>query len=298
MPREGLNRVMRSALRTAAVVAAALALAHGGASAQGTPGGTLDRIRASKTIRIAYRADAVPFSFRNSAGQPAGFMVDLCKAVAARVGQQLSIPSINLSYVLVTAADRFDAVRQGRADLLCEPTSATLARREIVDFSTATYIDGAGLLVRGDGPRSFQGLAGQQIGVLAGTTTEEGLRNSLKAAGVTATIVPATTHADGIAMLDAGKISAYFGDRGILQFLVLQSKDPGKLALADQYFSVEPYALGLPRGDENFRLAVDRALSRIYRSGEISALFASTFGGNAAPSQILQTLYVIAAYPE
>jgi ABC-type amino acid transport substrate-binding protein len=42
----------------------------------------------------------------------------------------------------VTAADRFEAITQQRADLLCEPTSATLTRRERVDFSIPTFLDG------------------------------------------------------------------------------------------------------------------------------------------------------------
>jgi ABC-type amino acid transport substrate-binding protein len=68
--------------------------------------------------------------------------------------------------------------------------------------------------------------------------------------------------------------------------------------LADNYLTVEPYALALPRGDEDFRLAVDRALSHIYRDGEIAAIFSQTFGGKAKPSGIIETLYVIAALPD
>ena len=141
-------------------------------------------------------------------------------------------------------------------------------------------------------------LSGKKIGVLAGTTTEEGLRNTLKAAGIAADVVAAKTHGEGLAMLDDGKISAYFGDRSILLFLIKDSKAPDKLRLADDYLSVEPYALALPRGDNDFRLAVDRALSHIYRSGEIAAIFQGTFGGKAKPSQILQTLYLISGLPD
>jgi len=61
---------------------------------------------------------------------------------------------------------------------------------------------------------------------------------------------------------------------------------------------VEPYALALARGDSDFRLAVDRALSRIYRSGEIAAVFARTFGDQMQPSDTLKTLYLISALPE
>jgi len=70
------------------------------------------------------------------------------------------------------------------------------------------------------------------------------------------------------------------------------------LLLADAYLSVEPYALTLRRGDEDFRLAVDRALSQIYRSGEIVTLFATSFGATVQPCQLLQGLYMTSALPQ
>jgi ABC-type amino acid transport substrate-binding protein len=63
--------------------------------------------------------------------------------------------------------------------------------------------------------------------------------------------------------------------------------------LAENYLSVEPYVLALPRGDEEFRLAVDRALSHIYRGGEIGPLFFKRTFGEANPGQVLGTLYLI-----
>ena len=259
--------------------------------------GVLDRISQDKTLRIAYREDAPPFSSKDKIGEPVGFMVDLCREVAKKIAQQANFSSLNVTYVPVTAADRFEAIRQQKADLLCEPTSATLSRRELVDFSIATFVDGASLMIRANGPHDLKAMSGQKVGVLAGTTTEKGLRDSLKQAGINAEIVPANSHAEGLAMLDEGKISAYFADRSILVSLIKQSKTPGKLMLAENYLSVEPYALALPRGDEDFRLAVDRALSHIYRSGEIGAIFKRTFG-DAKPGPVLGTLYLVTGLPD
>jgi len=279
--------------RLFAVVLAALVLASGAASA-----GALDRIKQDKSIRIAYRDDAPPFSFKGKPQEPVGFMVDLCRVVAKNLAQQLNLPSLNVVYVKVTAADRFDAVAKDKADLLCEPTTQTLSRREQVGFSIPTFVDGAGLMIRSDGPKSLKALGGRKIGVLAGTTTEDELRASLKDAGITAEVVPARTHEEGLEMLDDGKVAAYFADRAILMFLAQQSKAPDKLLLADNYLTIEPYALALPHGDEDFRLAVDKALSHIYHSGEIAAIFTHTFGSNTKPSQTLQTLYLISALPD
>src|ERR1700757_3035956 len=234
--------------RVSAPLVTAFVITIGVVLAGGAAGGTLDRIGQGKTIKIAYREDAPPFSYKDKIGEPGGFMVDLCRDVAKKLAEQLHLPSLEVTYVPVTAADRFEAIQQQKADLLCEPTSTTLARRELVDFSIPTFVDGASLMIRGDGPRDLKSLAGQKIGVLGGTTTEQGLRNMLQSAGISSDVVPVKTHAEGLAMLDDGKISAYFGDRVILISLIKESKAPGNLKLAENYLSVEPYALALPRG--------------------------------------------------
>jgi polar amino acid transport system substrate-binding protein/glutamate/aspartate transport system substrate-binding protein len=272
---------------------ALLSIVAGGAAA-----GTLDLIRQDKAIRLAYREDARPFSYKNNNGQPAGYMVDLCRAVAMKVAQQLQVSSLKIVYVPVTAADRFEAIEQSKADLLCEATSATLARRKLVNFSISTYVGGASLMIPRDGPRDLQGMAGRKIGVLGGTTTEQALRTALKKAGVVAEIQVAKTHAEALAMLDDGAISGYFAERDILISLLRDSKAPGKLMVADNYLTVEPYALALRQGDEEFRLAVDRALSHIYLSDEIGRIFEQTFSKNAKPSSLLRTLFVISALPD
>jgi ABC-type amino acid transport substrate-binding protein len=275
---------------------AALLIIAGGSFGGAASAGTLDRIGQDRTLRMPYREDARPFSYKDQIGQPAGFMVDLCREVAKKLAKEQNLTPLNVTYVAVTAADRFEAIRQQKADLLCEPTSATLSRRELVDFSIATFVDGASLMIRADGPHDLQAMSGKKIAVLTGTTTEQGLRDAVAAAGISADIVPAKTHAEGLSMLDDGKISAYFGDRSILVSLIKDSRASGKLTLAENYLSVELYALALLHGDDDFRLAVDRALSHIYRSGEISAIFKRTFG--AKPAQVLKTLYLITGLPD
>jgi ABC-type amino acid transport substrate-binding protein len=260
---------------------------------------TIAKIRADQTIRIGYREDAPPFSYRaQGAAEPAGYIVNLCQVVAKRLAEQLRLPALKISYVTVTAANRFDAVERREVDLLCEPTSVTLARRERVDFSIATFIDGASLLTRDTSLRNLKGMAGRNIGVLSGTTTEQRLRGFLREQGIAAEVIPAATHEDGLAMIDSGKVSAYFADQTILVALLNQSKEPEKLAIAQEYLSMEVYALALPRGDTEFRLAVDAALSRIYRGGEIGAVFDQAFGGKIRPTEMLRTLYMISGFPD
>lgn len=287
-----LQTMKLSALALGALISAA------GFAGDASAAGTLDKIRKDQTIRIAYREDAPPFSFKGPDGQPAGFIVELCRAAAADIGKQLNIPNLKIAYVQVTAANRLETIQKGKADVLCEATSATLSRRKTVDFSLSTFVDGASLMIRPDGPRNLKDLAGRKVGVLAGTTTEQGLRNTLTRSSINAEVVPLTSHDEAVKALTDDKISAYFADRSILQSLFMKSAVAANLQLADEYLTIEPYALALPRGDEDFRLAVDTALSHIYRSGAIVPIFQHAFGANAVPSPMLQTLFAITGLPD
>jgi ABC-type amino acid transport substrate-binding protein len=276
-----------AALLLAGIVAA------GAASAE-----TLDRIRQDGAIRIAYREDAPPFSLKGEGGTPAGYSVELCRAVAEDIKRQLALARLDVKYVLVTAADRFEAIEKDRADLLCEATTATLSRRKLMDFSIPTFVSGASLMIKPGGPTTYEALAGKKIGVLGGTTTEQALKNSLADRKMKADVVVVKSHPEGVRMLAAGEIAAYFGDRTILQFMQRDDKVAAGLLLANDYLTFEPYALAIPHGDDSFRLAVDTALSRIYRSGDIQAIFARGLGKNVKASELVKALYLIASMPE
>jgi polar amino acid transport system substrate-binding protein/glutamate/aspartate transport system substrate-binding protein len=259
---------------------------------------TLDQIRESGILKIGYREDAAPFSYKNAIGQPAGYTIELCQGVATAIADDLGVAQLALQYVPVTASNRFDAITSGQIDLLCGATTATLSRREVIDFSLGTFIDGGGVLLPVDAPGSFDQLAGKKVGVSAGTTTEAALGRALERNGIEAEVVLVGSHEEGLAKLEAGEISAYFGDQAILIFLAAGSATPDKLKLGEGQFTLEPYALGMRRGDDDFRLAVDRALSNIYRSGEASLIFKNNFGAKAVPSELLRAMFVINTLPE
>ena len=89
-----------------ALFARALAACAALAAAGAAPAATLDRVRQEKTIRLAVRADAPPFSYRAEGGEPAGFMVDLCRAVATGLAGQLNLDELKVEFVPVTAENR------------------------------------------------------------------------------------------------------------------------------------------------------------------------------------------------
>ena len=263
-----------------------------GCAGQAASAATLDRVRDSGVFRIGYRADAKPYSYKNDRGQPAGYIVDLCLEVAKALG-----PNVRSEFVEVPADQRFEAIRDGRADILCDPTSITMARREMVDFSLPTFLDGAGVLSRTSKPvRVFEDFAGKRIGVLERTTTEETLRGSLTELALKATIVPVRDHRAGFSLLSDDKIDPYFADRGIVMGILQEGGWPG-FEVSKSYFSYETYALALPRDDGAFRLLVDRTLAQLYRTGKINAILEKTFG-RGQPPDMLKAMILINSLPE
>jgi ABC-type amino acid transport substrate-binding protein len=277
----------------AAVALLALAAAAGEGSA-----GVLERARGTGELRVGYRADAQHFSFADPQGKAAGYSVELCRAVAREAAAEVGRAELALVEVEVTAVDRLAAVTAGKVDLLCEATTLTLARRAEIDFSLLTFATGATLLYPAGGPTTFEELSGRKVGVLAGTTTEADLRRALTESGIGAEVVPVPDHTDGIARLAAGEFAAYFGDGAILLYQLVRSPFRDRLRMSDKVLSYEPYALALPKGDDAFRLVVDRALAKLSRSGEVARLFEASFGADAKPSDLVRAMWVLNSIPD
>src|SRR5260370_42343145 len=98
-------------------------------------GGALEKLRQERTLRIAVRDDAPPFSFKDEKGEPAGFMVELCRSVSKDLAAQLNLGDLNIEYVPVTAANRFEKIEAATAGLPCQPTPVTSALRRRLHFS-------------------------------------------------------------------------------------------------------------------------------------------------------------------
>ena len=263
-----------------------------------TVDGTLKKIAGSQTITIAHRTDALPFSYVGDGKQPAGYTIDLCRRVVASLERQLKVPVLQIKWVPATSQNRLELVRKGQADMECGSTTVTLSRMNEVDFSSHVFLDTTGVLTRAGAGKMFRDLAGRRIAVIANTSNEAAVNLALKKTGVSANVVRVKSRDEALAALQAGSVDAFASDKILLLGLALKMKDPDQYALLVDDLSFEPYAIALPRGDSGFRLAVNRALSEIYRSGEIVEIFHRAFGADVAPTPGLLMMFGIGAYAE
>lgn len=271
---------------------------------------TLERIRGSHSVTLGYVSDLAPFSSLQGE-RPVGYSIDLCQRVVERIEDEPNLAGLQVRY-LPLARDQLQAALQGgKVDLLCSGLVETLERRKLFSFSVPIYPPGRGVLVRRDASPSLvkalngqeaqgapqwratinQGLVRQRFAVIGNSVTERWARDKLRLHGIQASLVPVTSFAEGVALVAEGEAGAFFADRVVLQNEMALSPAADDLQVLERLFELEPVALAMARGDEDFRLLVDSALSQVYRSGEIEPLYRKYFGEPSAQVRLLFQAY-------
>ena len=242
--------------------------------------GALERIKAKGQITLGYGAEARPFSFQDSAGKPVGYGVELCGRVAEGL-------KVDRGFVQLTRAERLRAVADGKVDLLCDAVVPTLASRKEVSYSIPVFASGVGAVVRTAGTARIQEiLSGRPpttrqpytFAVVAGTRSEEQVIERLGKLQQDIRTLPVKDFNAGVDAVIVERADAFFGDRAALLDTVKRGGRTRELRVFDRYFTHDEFAFALARGDEEFRLAVDAALSRIFRSDEFRGLYEKWFG--------------------
>jgi len=262
--------------------------------------GTLKRIDETGQLNLGFRESEPPMSFLDKSGKPVGYTIDLCEHIVAAAKQKLGRSDIKVNYLPVTAETRFESIESSSIDILCGATTKTLDRSERVDFTQLTFVTGASLLSLAETEvPNIAGLKGKRVAVVSNTTTIEALNGALTKTLVDAEVVPVSSATDGMDMLDKGEVDAFASDQVVLIGQVIARESGKNYFLSQELFSFEPFALAVKRGDTDFRLLADRALSQLNRSGQILRIYRKWFARFAEePTMALRALYQLNATPE
>jgi glutamate/aspartate transport system substrate-binding protein len=282
--------------------AAVAALISVGTPAQAQePTGTLKKIRDTGTITIGHREASSPFSYLDASKQPVGYAIDLCLKIADEVKATLQKPDMTVKYATVNAQTCIPMVVDGSVDLECGSTTNTLARQQQVDFSPTFFTTGTRLLTwKSSKTKEVEGLAGKSIAVVGGSTNEKAVKALIDGGKVKGLkLVVVKDYAEGIATLEAKKAAAFATDDIVLFGLLSKSARKKDLEVVGRFLTYDPYGVMFRRNDPDFRLAVNRALARVFRSGEAAKLYAKWFDPMAVPmSALLKAGFELQAIPE
>lgn len=216
-----------------AILAGALlmSVATGSAQSQVPSDSRLKSIIAKKVMRIAYRADARPFSFLNDANEPLGYTIDLCKQVTDSIAHQFGLPALKIEWVPVTVDTRFSVIASGKADMECGSSTVTLGRMKEVDFSMFVFVESTGVMVtRASNIHSFAEMAGKKIAVVSSTTNARAVAERVRERKLDVTLVLVKDRDEGVDALEAGRVDGFASDKLLL--VGAQLKKPEDLVLS------------------------------------------------------------------
>lgn len=279
------------------------------------PANVLDRVRATGTLRLGYVDDARPFSYRDADGRPAGYAVQLCERIVGEVEAELAMPDLAVTWVEEMFDAHVDDLRGGRVDVSCAAGVASLTDRASVAFSMPVFPGSVSAVLRRDassrlreileeGPPRFrpfwrasptQLLGEQTFAVIPGAAAEAFLQERAATLRLTSRVVEVSSIDEGVQGVLDRKVNVFFADRALLLDAVRSHAQVRDLVVLDRKFTLQPLALGLPRGDEDLRLLVDRTLSGLYRSGELLEIYEAWFG---KPDETTLTYFRMNQVPE
>ncbi|MFJ8660805.1 glutamate ABC transporter substrate-binding protein [Streptomyces sp. NPDC093795] len=209
-------------------------------------------------------------------GRYSGFDIEIAKMMAA----SLNFDPAGIDFRTIASANRETALQNGQIDYYVGTYTINDNRKKLVGFAGPYYQAGQSLLVRTDendikGP---QDLAGKRVCSAAGSTPYQRIEKDYPKAE----LVAYDTYSACVDNLLTYQVDAVTTDDTIL--MGYAAKVPDELKVVGKPFSKEPYGIGVPRGDNALRFALDDAIAAHEKNGDWKKAYDATLGLSGVPA--------------
>jgi ABC-type amino acid transport substrate-binding protein len=256
---------------------------------------TLERIRETETITIAYRLRATPFSYVTtdvratdtvaiSALVPVGYTIDLCKRLAEGVKRQLKLKNLQIKYQEASSQEaRMEVMKTRKADMECSNTTNRADRRTVANFTIPHFIGGARAMTRdGKDVRYIDELHGKRVAAVDGVLVKMLEQQNARSAG-NITIVPFKNNAEAIELLSEGKVDAWMGDDVPLFATRAQHPLSKQFTISSRVMTIEPLGIMLPKDDKAFTDLINAEMRTMMTSGDVMKIYNRWFKAPIPP---------------
>jgi len=238
-------------------------------------GDTLQQVRKRGVLVAGVKDSLPPFgSMDPKTKEFAGYDIDFVKYIAKRLG-------VKVKFTPVTSVNRIPMLMEGRIDLLAATMTKTPERAEQIDFSYTYFLTGQKFLTRKGAVKMLSDFEGKKIATAKGSTSEQNVTKAIPGA----IVLSLDDYPQGVLALQQGKVFAVTTDESILagQLGMLQRKPAtrGKFEIPDLQISMEPYGIGMRKGDAEFVRFVNDTLLEMEKTGEAKKIFLRWFGPNS-----------------
>jgi glutamate/aspartate transport system substrate-binding protein len=279
MPHLNTQTPTPSRARTLALAASALLALVPAAWAQ-----TLDKVKASGSIAVAYRESSIPFSYLDDKAQPTGFGWEICQRIVDEARKATGRADLKVTTQAVTSANRIPLLMNGTIDIECGSTTNNSDRAKQVAFATNYFYTGTRLLVKAGSPiKAVADLRGRKVVSTTGTTNFRIMRALNDERNLGFELIGAKDHAESQLVVASGRADAFAMDDILLYGLAASAANPAEWAVVGEAIQVEPYAIMLRKDDPTFKALVDGVLARLMDSGEFERLYTRWFQSPIPP---------------
>jgi len=236
--------------------------------AQAASAQTLKAVKDRGMLNCGANGQLAGFGMPDAQGKWTGMDVDICKAIAAAVLNDVS----KIKFVPLSAKDRFTALQSGEVDVLSRNTTWTSSRDSSLglSFTGVDYYDGQGFMVRKAlKVNSALELNGASVCVQQGTTTELNLADFFRAHNIQLKSVTFATSDEAIKAYDAGRCDAYTTDASGLYAERLKLANPADHMVLPEIISKEPLGPSVRQGDDQWFTVVKWVLFAMINAEEL-----------------------------
>jgi polar amino acid transport system substrate-binding protein len=212
---------------------------------------------------------AEPFSFQDpSTRKIVGYDVDMCQKVADALGVKLELKPMSVEA-------RIPELQQGRVDILAANLGWSKEREKQIDYSYSYFVSRQMILVRANsGVTELSQLAGKKVSALKGSSSAQGVRRVIPEAE---TVTYQDSSSAFLAVVQ-GKVDGFCASELILVKLKKKAPASTPLSIIEKPVFVEPWGLGIRKGETAFKDKVNEVLTSLEKSGEADKIFNKWFG--------------------
>lgn len=242
-------------------------------AAEGT---ALRRIQDRGRLIAGVKYDVPTFGYLNpQTNQLEGFDVELAKGIANYIfGDPEAI-----EFKQAVSRDRVPFLEQDVVDIIASTMTINAEREQQIDFSRPYYVAGQSLLVPKNSPiTGINDLSGKTVATVTGSTSEQNIRE--KAPNAQVVLFP--TYSEAVQAMDSGRADAVTTDDIILYGYVKQS--PDKYKVVGGQFTVEPYGIGVKKGNQELLEAVNNALTAMMADGRWAQIYQNNLPVETVPT--------------
>ena len=239
-----------------------------------TDGNKLDEVLQRGRLIAGVSLTIPPWGFKDENGNPAGFDIEIAKIIAKGLFDDPEA----IEFFEQEMDARIPNLATGKVDLTIQLMTVTAQRAQTAEFTIPYYREAVTTMHLADSP--FSGAKdmeaqGASVSILQNTFAEDLVHMAIEDARVE----QFDTVANSILALDGGRVAAYIGGYGEINYFVAQS--PNKYKVGDHGWIPQTYAAAVAPGDQRWLNFVNTALHEALTGvefGTYAAAFEKYFG--------------------